>query len=579
MVNITINNKSISVQEGTTILDAAKMLGIKIPTLCYFDMEDVNFKNNIASCRVCVVEVEGVNRLLPACATEVTEGMKINTSSARAVQARRHIVELLLSNHPKDCLSCTKNLNCELQTIAHDLGIRKIRFEGEMSNHPKDTDNASIMKEPNKCILCKRCKTACSNMQTVGALATIGRGFNTYVGSPFNRSMYDTTCTFCGQCVAVCPTGALVEKSSLGKIWRDLHNPNKVVVVQTAPAVRVALGEEFGYEPGTVVTGQMVNALRTLGFNYVFDTNFAADLTIMEEAGELVHRIKHGGRIPMLTSCCPSWVNFFENQFPDLLDIPSSCKSPHQMFGAMTKSYWAEKMGIDSKDIAIVSIMPCVAKKYESDRAEMADEAGQNVDYVMTTRELALMIKEAGINFNDLDTDGDFDDPMGESAGAGTIFGSAGGVLEAGLRTAYEWITGEELKEVDFNDLRGLDGTKVANIELPDRTLRVVAVSGLGNARRLLEKIRDGEEHFDVVEIMACPGGCIAGGGQPYHKGDLSILKKRSEAIYNIDRSKAIRKSHENPSIKKIYDEFLGEVYGEKAHKYLHTHYHAKPRM
>ena len=578
MIHLTVNNRPVSVPEGTTILDAAKKLGINIPTLCYLNLHDINYVNETASCRVCMVEVEGFKKLFPACATPVTQNMCVHTDTAKTIQARRQIIELLLSDHPNSCLTCAKSMNCELQKLANDLGIRKLHYNGEMSSHPIDSDSLSILKDPNKCILCQRCKTICNEVQTVGALATIGRGFNTYVGSVFDRPMHETTCTFCGQCVAVCPTGALTEMNNIGQVWNLINDKTKTVVVQTAPAVRVALGEEFGLEPGAVVTGKMVNALRRIGFAKVFDTNFAADVTIMEEASEFVHRFKNGGKLPMLTSCCPGWVNFFENQFPDLLDIPSSCKSPHEMFGAITKHYLAEKMGVKKEDMILVSVMPCVAKKFEAARPELAERGTRDVDAVITTRELAIMIKEMGINFDALDENDDFDNPLGESSGAGTIFGVTGGVIEAALRTAYEWMTGEELEKMEFEDLRGLKGTKKAQIDIGGEKVRIGVVNGLGNARRLLEKIRSGEEQFHAVEIMACPGGCIAGGGQPYHHGKLDILEKRAKAIYSEDEKKVIRQSHKNPSVQKIYEEFFGDIYGENAHFYLHTHYKANPR-
>lgn len=578
MIHLTVNNRPVSVPDGTTILDAAKKLGINIPTLCYLNLHDINYVNETASCRVCMVEVEGFKKLFPACATPVTQNMRVHTDTAKTIQARRHIIELLLSDHPNSCLTCAKSMNCELQKLANDLGIRKLHYNGEMSSHPVDSDSLSILKDPNKCILCQRCKTICNEVQTVGALATIGRGFNTYVGSVFDRPMHETTCTFCGQCVAVCPTGALTEMNNIGQVWNLINDKTKTVVVQTAPAVRVALGEEFGLEPGAVVTGKMVNALRRIGFAKVFDTNFAADVTIVEEASEFVHRFKNGGKLPMLTSCCPGWVNFFENQFPDLLDIPSSCKSPHEMFGAITKHYLAAKMGVKKEDMILVSVMPCVAKKFEAARPELAERGTRDVDAVITTRELAIMIKEMGINFDALDENDDFDNPLGESSGAGTIFGVTGGVIEAALRTAYEWITGEELEKMEFEDLRGLKGIKKAQIDIGGEKVRIGVVSGLGNARRLLEKIRSGEEQFHAVEIMACPGGCIAGGGQPYHHGKLDILEKRADALYSEDEKKVIRQSHKNLSVQKIYEEFLGDIYGESAHFYLHTHYKANPR-
>lgn len=578
MIHLTVNNRPVSVPGGTTILDAAKKLGINIPTLCYLNLHDINYVNETASCRVCMVEVEGFKKLFPACATPVTQNMRVHTDTAKTIQARRHIIELLLSDHPNSCLTCAKSMNCELQKLANDLGIRKLHYNGEMSSHPVDSDSLSILKDPNKCILCQRCKTICNEVQTVGALATIGRGFNTYVGSVFDRPMHETTCTFCGQCVAVCPTGALTEMNNIGQVWNLINDKTKTVVVQTAPAVRVALGEEFGLEPGAVVTGKMVNALRRIGFAKVFDTNFAADVTIVEEASEFVHRFKNGGKLPMLTSCCPGWVNFFENQFPDLLNIPSSCKSPHEMFGAITKHYLAAKMGVKKEDMILVSVMPCVAKKFEAARPELAERGTRDVDAVITTRELAIMIKEMGINFDALDENDDFDNPLGESSGAGTIFGVTGGVIEAALRTAYEWMTGEELEKMEFEDLRGLKGIKKAQIDIGGEKVRIGVVSGLGNARRLLEKIRSGEEQFHAVEIMACPGGCIAGGGQPYHHGKLDILEKRADALYSEDEKKVIRQSHKNLSVQKIYEEFLGDIYGESAHFYLHTHYKANPR-
>lgn len=578
MINIIINENKIAVEEGTTILSAAKRLKIKIPTLCHLNLHEIELENKMASCRVCMVEIANTGKLVAACATPVYEGMEIKTESAKAIKARRTIMELLLSNHPTDCLVCAKNMDCELQKLAADLGIRKIHYNGEKSQYKVDKDSHSIMKDPNKCILCKRCETACNVTQTVGALATIGRGFNTYVGSTFDKSMYNTTCTFCGQCVAVCPTGALTEINNIGKLWRLLHNKKKHVIVQTAPAVRVAIGEEFGFEPGEDLTGKMVAALRKLGFDKVFDTNFAADLTVMEEANEFANRLLNGGKLPILTSCCPSWVNFMEQQFSDMLDIPSSCKSPHEMFGTIAKTYYAEKMDIDPEEISVVSIMPCVAKKYESARPELNNEGNMDVDLVITTRELGIMLKEAGISFELLE-DEEFDNIMGESSGAGAIFGSTGGVIEATVRTAYEWLTGQPLGYMEFTELRGIKGIKTTEIEIDGRIIKIAVANGLGNTRRLLERIRAGEYHFDAIEVMACPGGCIGGAGQPYHHGDLSILRKRAEGIYNVDRNKEIRRSHENPMIIKLYDEYLEKPGSEKAEKLLHTRYKARPRL
>lgn len=418
----------------------------------------------------------------------------------------------------------------------------------------------------------------CNEIQTVGALTDVGRGFDTYVGSAFNHAMHETTCTFCGQCLAVCPTGALTEVSNTSEVW-DAIQSDKFVIVQVAPAVRVALGEEFNMQPGSIVTGKMVNALRSLGFDKVFDTNFAADLTIVEEASEFVHRFKNGGKLPILTSCCPSWVNFFEQQFPDFLDIPSSCKSPHEMFGAIAKTYLAEKLEIDPKDMILVSVMPCVAKKYEAYRPELENSGIRDVDHVITTRELAHMIKEAGINFEHLSDDGEFDNPMGQSTGAGVIFGATGGVIEATIRTAYEWLTNKELKDIEFTDLRGLDGIKQTQVDFDGKPIKIAVANGLGNTRRLLEMIKSGEEHFDAIEVMACPGGCVGGAGQPYHKGNIEVITKRAQGLYKEDRNKKIRKSHENPMIKQLYAEYLGEFYGEKAHELLHTTYSSRPRL
>lgn len=567
LVTLTINNKQLQVEQGTTILQAAKLLEINIPTLCHLNLHD-GVENKPGSCRVCVVEVEGRRNLAPACTTPVFEGMVVKTNSIKSIKARRTVVELLLSDHPQDCLLCEKNTNCELQTLAADMGIREIKYKGEMSTYPKDTSSASIERNLDKCILCRRCETVCSDIQTVSVLSAVNRGFETVVSPAFGMPMVDTNCTFCGQCVSVCPTGALTEVNNTSKVWDALNDKDKFVIVQTAPAVRAALGEEFGMEVGKAVTGKMVAALRSLGFDKVFDTDFAADLTIMEEATELMGRIQNGGRLPMLTSCCPGWINFFEHEFTDLLDVPSSCKSPQQMFGAIAKSYYAEKMNIDPKNLVVVSVMPCLAKKYEAAREEMNND----VDIVISTRELAKMVKEAGIHFDSLNNE-EFDSILGESTGAGVIFGVTGGVMEAALRTAYEWITGEKLDDVEFTVIRGLDGIREATVKIKDMEVKAAIASGLGNARKLLTKIRNGEADYQIIEIMACPGGCIDGGGQPYVHGHYDILAKRANALYEEDRSKPLRKSHENPAIIELYKEFLGKPNSEKAHKLLHTHY------
>ncbi|CAH2214057.1 NADH-dependent [FeFe] hydrogenase, group A6 [Tepidibacter aestuarii] len=575
LVNLTINNKDISIPKGTTILEAAKGLNIKIPTLCHLDLHNIKMVNKSASCRVCVVEIEGKNNLFPACSTLVKEGMVIRTDTLRAIKARRTIVELLLSNHPQDCLLCDKNTNCELQTLAADLGISEIKYKGQTSNHGVDKSSYSIVKNLDKCILCRRCETMCSEVQTVNVLSGVDRGFETIVSPSFYHSMHESSCTFCGQCLAVCPTAALTEVNNIPKVWNALSDKNKTVIVQVAPAVRVALGEEFGMKPGKLVTGKIVTALKNLGFDKVFDTDFAADLTIIEEASELIHRIESNENLPILTSCCPAWVKFFEHQFPDLLDIPSTCKSPHEMFGAIAKTYLAKNMNIKPENMVVVSIMPCVAKKYEAARPELSNETTKDVDIVITTREFAKMIKEAGIDFNSLEDD-NFDNPLGESTGASVIFGTTGGVLEAALRTAYEWITNDTLDNVEFNQLRGMDGIKEASIKINDMNINVAVANGLGNARKILEDIQSGKSNYHAIEIMACPGGCIGGGGQPYHHGNLDIISERAKGLYQEDRSKKTRKSHENIYVQNLYRDFLGKPYGEKAHKLLHTYYHKR---
>ncbi|SBV96618.1 NADP-reducing hydrogenase subunit HndC [uncultured delta proteobacterium] len=578
MISLNINGKQVEVPAGTTILDAAKKLDIHIPTLCHLDMHDFKMVNQEASCRVCLVEMAGRKALLPACATPAAQGMEIRTHTPRTINARRAVLELILSNHPKTCLTCAKNSVCELQALAAELGIHEIKYTGEMAEHRRDASSPAFVKEMSKCILCRRCETMCNNVQTVKVLSGIRRGFTTTVGPAFDEPMIDTTCVFCGQCVAVCPTGALSEVNNISRLWDALADPEKYVVVQTAPAVRAALGELFGMPAGVAVTGKMVAALRLLGFDKVFDTNFAADLTIMEEAAEFKHRLEHGGKLPILTSCCPGWVKFFEHQFGDMLDVPSTCKSPQQMFGAIAKTYMAEQLNVDTDKMFVVSVMPCLAKKYEAARAELNVDMIREVDLVITTRELGKMIREAGINFLSL-PDERYDDPMGESTGAAVIFGTSGGVLEAALRTAYEWITGEILEKVEFGALRGFKGIKEATVRVGDLDVKVAVASGLGNARQLLENIREGKAHYHAIEIMACPGGCIDGGGQPYHHGNIEILEKRMRALFNEDKSKRLRKSHENPFIQKLYADFLGEPHSLLAQKLLHTTYTKRRRM
>jgi len=582
MVSIKINNKEMKVPSGISIVEAAHEAGIKIPTLCHLDLHDVKMVNKTASCRVCMVELvdsrNNRNKLVPACVTKVSDGMEVLTSSVRAITARRMAVELLLSNHPNECFTCPKNLECELQALAAELKVRHIAWEGERMDYPKDMSSDAIVKDANKCIYCRRCETMCNEVQTCGILSGIGRGFNAFVGPAFNIPMVESSCTYCGQCVQVCPTAALTEVYHVDKVWEALNDPDKHVIVQTAPAIRVALGEMFDMEPGTIVTGKMVSALRIMGFNGVFDTNFGADLTVMEEASELIYRIKENKTLPILTSCCPAWVKYIEHQFPELLDVPSTCKSPHIMFGTIAKTYYAEKNGIDPDNIVVVSVMPCIAKKAEAKRPELTKDEHNNVDIVVTTRELAHMIKEAGIDFKSL-PDSDFDMPLGEHTGAAVIFGTTGGVIEAAIRTAHEWMTGKELEKVEFEQLRGSDGLRKAEVTIGDRVLRIGIASGLGNARTLLEDIRDGRDHYDAIEIMACPGGCIAGGGQPYHHGNYEIVKKRQKAIYEEDKNRKLRKSHENPEIIKLYKEYLGEPFGETAHRLLHTHFEERERI
>ena len=577
IVNLTIDNKPVVVKSGTTILEAASGVGLHIPTLCHMKLDDLNIENKPGGCRICVVEVEGRRNLAPACCTEVNEGMRINTHSMRVINARRTVMELILSDHPFDCLICAKSGNCDLQDMAHNLGIREIHYKGEQSTYREDTSPA-IIREVDKCIMCRRCETMCNEVQTVGVLSAINRGFESVVSPAFEMNLDHSECTYCGQCVAVCPTGALTEVDETGKVIRALSDPTKTVIVQTAPAVRAALGEEFGMEAGSLVTGKLVAALRRLGFDHVFDTDFAADLTIMEEGTELLSRLgKHLAgdkdvKLPILTSCCPAWVKFFEHQFPEMKDIPSTARSPQQMFGSIAKTYFADQLGIKREDLVVVSIMPCVAKKYECGRDEFKTNDNPDVDHAITTRELAALIKLSNIEFKSLPNE-DFDNPLGESTGAGVIFGTTGGVIEAAVRTAYEVHTKKELPRLDFDELRGMEGIREATIDFDGLPIKIGIAHGLGNARKLLEDIQAGNSEFHAIEIMSCPGGCIGGGGQPYHHGDAGILKKRQAALYREDKNKTLRKSHENPHIIELYEKFLGEPMSEKAHHLLHTEY------
>ncbi len=572
MVTITIDGRQIQVPKNTSILYAARQAGIKVPTLCHHP--ELRAEGN---CRVCVVEVEGLRTLAASCVYPVQEGMVIHTSTPAVREARKMVVELLLANHPQDCLSCQRNLNCELQTMAGDLGIRRVRFDGERKQHPLDDKNPSLIRDQSKCILCGRCIRACSERQGVHVYSFANRGFNTTVVPAFNQGLHQVACTYCGQCASVCPTAAIVIKDDTAKVWQALHDKTKHVVVQTAPAVRVALGEALGLEAGNIVTGQMVAALRRLGFDKVFDTDFSADLTIMEEGAELLHRLQHGGKLPMITSCSPGWVNFAELMYPDLLEHLSTAKSPQQMFGALVKTYYAEKMGLDPNDIVSVSIMPCTAKKAEAVREEMRSSGDlQDVDYVLTTTELGMMIREAGIHFTGLPAE-EFDAPMGISTGAGVIFGATGGVMEAALRTVYEVVTGKELECIDFHSVRGLTGLKEAQVKIGDTVVKVAVAHTLANARMLLDKVRAGEADYHFIEIMACPGGCIGGGGQPVSTCE-DFRQRRMDAIYECDSCADLRKSHHNPAVKELYDTWLGKPLGEKSHHLLHTHYKPQNR-
>lgn len=578
-IKLTIDNKQVEVEKGTTILSAARKMGVDIPTLCHMQLHDLNIENKPGGCRICVVEVQGRRNLSPSCITKCDDGAVIRTHSPRVMNARRTVMEFILSDHPKECLICPKSGHCDLQDMANRLGIREIPGQeiAEMSTYRKDT-SPSIIRELDKCIMCRRCEMMCNEVQTVGALSAVNRGFMAVVAPAFEQNLEYSPCTYCGQCVAVCPTGALTEVDHTCDVLRAIVDPTKTVVVQTAPAVRAALGEEFGMKPGTLVTGKLVAALKELGFDYVFDTDFAADLTIMEEGTELLTRLGRflkgdtDANIPILTSCCPGWVNFFEHNYPDMKDVPSTAKSPQQMFGAIAKTWFADKINVRRQDMVVVSIMPCLAKKYESQRPEFSVDGNPDVDFSISTRELAHFIRQANIDFNNL-PDIDFDRPLGESTGAGVIFGNTGGVIEAAVRTAYELYTGKKLSRLDFDELRGMEGVRQATIDFDGFPLNIGIAHGLGNARKLLDEVRAGRSKFHAIEVMACPGGCIGGGGQPLHHGDSSILKARAKAIYEEDKNKPIRVSHENPYIIQLYKEFLGEPNSEKAHHLLHTHY------
>ncbi|WP_066895307.1 NADH-dependent [FeFe] hydrogenase, group A6 [Clostridium nigeriense] len=574
MINAKINGINIVVEKGTSILDAAKLVNIKLPTLCNMNMIDGETRNCKGTCRVCVVEIEKKEGLVPACATEIKEGMSVKTNSLKAIRARRTIAELLLSDHPMDCLKCEKNNKCELQDLAFELGIDKNSYEGERVHYDLDICE-SFVRDREKCIMCRRCVTVCNEIQKVHAITVANRGFESNISTFCDDSIVNSSCTYCGQCVAVCPTGALREKNDYKELWK-LLNDNKYVIAQIAPAVRYALAEEFKLEAGELSLGRIITALRMMGFNGVFDTNFAADLTITEEANEFMERLTKGEKLPIITSCCPAWVKYAENNYYDNIELLSTCKSPQQIFGAIAKNYLPTKSELKKKDIKVVSIMPCIAKKYESKRDEMKDRNGiADVDLVITTRELAKLIREAGIDILSLN-ESDFDSPLGTSSGAGVIFGTSGGVMEAALRTSYEWITGKTLEKIDFEEVRGLEGIKEGKITLNGKEINIAVISSLGKVKKIMDEIKVGNCKYHFIEIMACPGGCIGGGGQPFIKSNREILKNRMVAIYKDDKGRKIRKSHENPIIKQVYREYLKEPNSSIAHDILHVNYKNK---
>ena len=572
-VNIKINGRDIMVPAGSTILEAARMAGIQIPTLCY--LKEIN---EIGACRICVVEVKGARSLVAACVFPVNEGMEVFTNTPKVIESRKTTLKLLLSNHRKECLSCVRSGSCELQKLCHDYGIEdENAFEGVKSRYDIDASASHMYRDNEKCILCRRCVAVCDKNQSVGVIGANARGFDTHIGCAFELPLGEVGCISCGQCITVCPTGALSERDDTQKVMDALNDPDKHVIVQTAPAVRVGLGEEFGYPMGTVVTGKMVAALRALGFDKVFDTNFSADLTIMEEATEFLGRYTEKKNLPLITSCSPGWIKFCETYYPEFIPNLSTCKSPQGMFGSVAKTYYAKLMNIDPKDIFVVSAMPCTAKKFEAERFGHTAVPGlADIDAVITVRELARMIKKNGIMFNDLPDDS-FDAPFGLGSGAGTIFGATGGVMEAALRTAYETLTHEELKNLDFTDVRGVEGIKEATYTIAGNVIKVAVASGTANAKKLLDMVKNGEKQYDFIEIMACPGGCVNGGGQPiqpaYVRNFTDVRAARAAGLYADDKALPVRKSHENPDIKRIYEEFFGKPNSHLAHEILHTAY------
>ena len=571
LITLTIDGVEVQVEPGTTVLEAARKAHIHIPTLCY--LEGIN---EIGACRICCVDT-GARSLQAACVLPVSQGMKVRTNTPAVREARKMNLELILSNHERKCLTCVRSGNCELQKLSHDLGVsEETRFEGRKTDRPIDDLSPSIVREPNKCVLCRRCVAACAKVQKIGVIGPVMRGFNTAIAPAWNKQLAEVSCINCGQCIEACPVGCLHEKDDTEKVWNLLADPDRHVVVQTAPAVRAALGEEFGMPMGTCVTGKMAAALRRLGFDKVFDTDFGADLTIMEEGTELLGRLQNGGVLPMITSCSPGWIKYCEHYYPEMIPNLSSCKSPHEMLGAVIKSYYAGREDLDPNKVVVVSVMPCTAKKFEAQRPELSNNGLQDVDVVITTRELARMIKEAGIDFARL-PDEDFDDMFGESTGASVIFGVTGGVMEAALRTVYEVVTGKTLEKLEFDGVRGFEGVKEATVQMGDLEVKVAVAHGTGNAARLLDAVKSGEKHYHFIEIMGCPGGCVTGGGQPIVCADVqaevNVKELRAKALYGEDEGKKLRKSHENPSIKKLYAEFLGEPNSHRAHKLLHTTY------
>ena len=580
MVNIKINGAPYSVPVGSTILEAARYAGIHIPTLCF--LKEIN---EIGACRICVVEVVGAKNLVGACVYPVAEGMQILTSSPKVFESRKRTLELILSTHDKKCLTCVRAGSCELQRLCREFKVEDENYyQGEDIRYEVDDTAVHMYRDNNKCILCRRCVAACSKLQGIGVIGPNDRGFKTHIGCAFEQNLGDVACVSCGQCIVACPTGAIAEKDDTDEVWKALADPSKHVIVQTAPSIRVTLGEAFEMPIGTNVTGKMVSALRRLGFNAVYDTDFAADLTIVEEATEFIERVKNGGALPMITSCSPGWVEYCEHYYPEFIPNLSSCKSPQQMFGAVAKTWYAQKMGLDPKDIFVVGVMPCTAKKFETKREDQsaAGEGIADVDVAITTRELARMIERAGINFAHL-PDSEFDTPLGISTGAGSIFGATGGVMEAALRTAADWLTGGEMKKINFEEVRGVAAIKEATYHIGDLELRVAVTSGLANAKKVLESVKSGEKKYDFIEIMGCPGGCVNGGGQPVQPAEVhnfyDLRALRAAGLYADDAGKALRKSHENPAIQELYKEFFGEPGSHKAHEVLHTHYSERSRF